>query len=168
MSQMSLLILLGYPPWVKTDDGFCREHLYLKLEMWLVRLELRAWSKQHSDGGISCSWSAYTEFDESEMWISIVTRWQVTHASNFYYSEMPPVSGGHCSFGEHIEVIWFVLCVNVITHQIRMLLHGRNNFFFRTMKFSICWEKEASPVYIDQGVWRPELKSPLKWYQRVC
>jgi len=36
------------------------------------------------------------------------------------------------------------------------------------MKFSIYWEKEASPVYIDQGVWRPELKSRLKWYRSVC
>jgi hypothetical protein len=35
------------------------------------------------------------------------------------------------------------------------------------MKFSICWEKEALPVYIDRAVWRQELKSQLKWYLSV-
>jgi hypothetical protein len=35
------------------------------------------------------------------------------------------------------------------------------------MKLPICLEKEALPVYIEQGVWRQELKWLSKWYKRI-
>jgi hypothetical protein len=41
------------------------------------------------------------------------------------------------------------------------------NFRFRTMKLPICLEKEALPVYIEQGVWRQGLKWLSKWYTRI-